>query len=122
MPFLQKKVNLSIRTKRRRVAEELKNSYAIDLVHDMPSTSSTLMNYNHAIATANSNSNIYNSSSLPIIQHNQNTNYQCSYLNSAHSNLSSNTMILNSSNEHNSLLAEDINSPHVNINIKPTDD
>lgn len=87
----------------------------------MPSISSTLMNYNHAIATANSNSNIYNSSSLPIIQHNQNTNYQCSYLNSAHSNLSSNTMILNSSNEHNSLLAEDINSPHVNINIKPTD-
>lgn len=32
MPFLQKKVNLSISTKRRRVAEELKNSYAINLV------------------------------------------------------------------------------------------
>jgi len=98
MPFRQKKFNLSVRSKRRRVAEELKNSVPINFVDPVLSTSSTSENIT---TTLNMNSNLDKILFLPTHQPTQNSSNQ---LNVYHSS---------SEKSNNSRLIDE------NINLKP---
>ncbi|CAI6370581.1 unnamed protein product [Macrosiphum euphorbiae] len=117
MPFCQKNFNLSVRSKRRRVTEELKNNVPINLVDPVLSTSSTSEN---VTTTSHLNSNLDNIFFLPSNQPTQNSSNQ---LNASHirHDLNDSQIIPNNLNIHRSEKHNNSNLIDENIDFEPSD-
>ncbi|CAI6371446.1 unnamed protein product [Macrosiphum euphorbiae] len=117
MPFCQKNFNLSVRSKRRRVTEELKNNVPINLVDPVLSTSSTSEN---VTTTSHFNSNLDNIFFLPSNQPTQNSSNQ---LNASHSrhDLNDSQIIPNNLNIHRSEKHDNSHLIDENIDFEPSD-
>jgi len=124
MPFRQKNFNLSVRSKRRRVAEQLKNSVPINLVDPVFSTSRPSDN---VTSTSNLNSSLDKIEDkiffLPSNQPTQNSSNQLK-TSHIHHDLNDSQIIPNKINVNHSSseIPNNFDLTDENINFKPSDD